>query len=138
MDNVQSEEDASATNVRLHLRASNLPTSRSILNRQPGALARVSWRTPAQLQQRQFQQQQLLGVFRDSGSGSDDDVVSIVSQGTVGGTLDGDETEVHTRSLEAIILHPMTSVPNFAVDRNLPTRLATYIRVLISFSSSLV
>lgn len=42
MDNVQLEEDTTVTNVRLHLKAENLPIS--IFHK--GALARVRWGTP--------------------------------------------------------------------------------------------
>jgi hypothetical protein len=126
--------------------ASNLPSSMPILTQeQPDSLARVWWRTPAQLQQQQFQQQQLRGIFRDNGDGPlpppvpppyfDDSFVARVSQGTVGWAMDGDETEVNKRSREAMILHPASPFQALQLIKTHPPDLR---RIHACSSSSLV
>ncbi len=90
-------------------RVSNLPSSRSILAQEVinrGALARVWWRTPAQLQEQQLKQGQMQGLFCDSDNDPlpplvplpyfDDSVVARVSQGMVGWTIDENQTKVKT------------------------------------------
>lgn len=89
-------------------RASNIPGSKSVLPREViprGALARVWWRTPAQLQEQQLLQGQMR---RDRDMDSDplpppvpppyfdDCVVAQVNQGTVGWTMVENQTEVNS------------------------------------------
>jgi hypothetical protein len=89
-------------------RVSNLPSSRSILAQEifnRGTLARVWWRTPAQLQEQKLKQGQMQGLFCDSNNDPlpplvpplyfDDSVVARVSQGMVGWMMDENETEVN-------------------------------------------